>query len=108
QAPAVSEAPRDPTQVDMDWGQLKVRERELEETKIEAGAIERNDDRVFLEAIRQILEVLAVDEHFIPVTVKKANHGHRVEDGREAGCLDVEKNGLGFEFRKEPPRLAQS
>jgi hypothetical protein len=92
----------------MDWGQLKVREREFQETKIETGAIEGDDDGIPPEAIGQVLEVLAVDEHFIPVTVKKANHGNRVEDRRETSCLDVEENGLGLEFRKEPPRLAQS
>src|ERR1035437_5220083 len=95
----------------MDWGQLKVRERELQETKIEASAIEGNDDGVFLEAIRQILEVLTVDEHFVPGTVTKANHGHRYEvfiDGQNLQDLPdrlkkysvvVTFNGAGFDLR---------
>ena len=66
--------PAPPTQVDMDWGQRKVRERELQEAEIEATA-KKTDDGVFFEPLRKVLEVFwLLMEHFVPVTVKKV-HG---------------------------------
>ena len=91
----------------MDRRQFDIRECDLQETKVEAGAVEGDDNGVLLEPGGQVLEVLPVDENFIPMAVEETDHGHSVKDRRETCRLNVEEDALGCELREKPPWLAQ-
>ena len=105
QSTPVSQAASDPSQIDVDGWQPDILEGEPQEAKVEAGAVESDNDRILFQTIRQILEILPIDEHLVAVPIEKPHHRDGIENRREAGRLNVKENSSGCKLRKESPGL---
>jgi len=100
-----TEAAERPHHVEVDLVQGHAGERFAEERHVEPGAVEGHEQLRPRKRVRQVLEVVSLDEAPFSMAIEHAHDGHRIAAEGEPRRLDVQERDMVSEVRPGSPML---